>query len=397
MDFFEKVEKMPPDAILGLTLAYAADKRAEKVNLGVGAYKTTDLKPLILNTVKKAEQILIEKETSKDYLPIDGSREYVELTKHLIFGKLLPHIYGAQTTGGTAALQVGGAFLKEQGFKKIYISDPTWANHFRIFKYAGLEVHTYPYFDRKKHGFDFKGMMETLEQLEKGSVVLLQACCHNPTGFDPTPEQWQEICKLMKEKTLFPFFDCAYQGFGEDLEKDVASVRHFLKSDLQFALAVSHAKNFGLYAERAGALYFVCRDEDQAHRVGSHIKMVIRGLYSNPPCHGARIVSTILQDPELKEHWEKELTVMKERITEMRHALSSQLQTKSTSRSFDFLARQKGMFSYTGLEKEQVERLISDYGIYLPKDGRINVAGLNTKNLDYVADAIIACCENYAT
>jgi aspartate aminotransferase len=392
MTIFEKVTEASLDPILGLTESYAADSRKNKVNLGVGIYKTTDLKPFILNTVKKAEALLVEKERSKDYLPIDGLSEYVQLTKTLVFGEKgdLSHIYGAQTVGGTAAHCAGGYFLKEIGLHTLYLSAPTWANHRRIFQQAGLEVHTYPYFSWQKRGFDFSAFIEALDQMEERSIVLLQVCCHNPTGFDPTFAQWKEIFDRVKKKRLFPFFDLAYQGFGDNLVQDVAPLTHFLQNQEACAIAVSHAKNFGIYSERCGALFIVCQDGAEAKRVGSRVKMIIRGLYSNPPLHGAHIVATILQDKELRGHWEQELATMRERITEMRKALAIGLQTKSSTSAFDFMATQKGMFSYTGLSEKQVGQLIADYGIYMPTDGRINVAGLNSENLEYVVDAILS-------
>lgn len=392
MHVFENIEKAPPDAILGLSADYLADQRKNKVNLGAGVYKSADLKPFILHSVKQAEASLLETETSKDYLPIDGLVDYVQRTKELVFGKTEnpARIYGAQTVGGTGALRIGGSFLKDLGFHTLSLSIPTWPNHKRIFQHAGLKVSIHPYFDKKTKGFDFEGFREGLAALEPRSIVLLQACCHNPTGIDPTPEQWEEICTLMQERDLFPFFDLAYQGFGSGLEKDTAALSLFLSKGMEFAVAVSHAKNFGLYAERCGALYFVCREAQEAQNVGSQIKILIRGFYSSPPCHGARIVAAILQDSELKKHWLQELNAMRERIQEMRIALVAGLQAKTSTPDFAFLRRQNGMFSYTGLSEPQVERLIVEYGIYMPKDGRINVAGLNAENLDYVIDSLLA-------
>ncbi|MCC5831631.1 MAG: aspartate/tyrosine/aromatic aminotransferase [Chlamydiales bacterium] len=390
MNFFESVEELPPDPIFGLNQAFQSDPRESKVNLGAGVYRTADLKPFILRTVKHAEGRLLEMEASKDYLPIDGLPEYVEATKKLVFSDENDpaRVYGAQVPGGTAALRVGSDFLREHGYGLLYLSEQTWANHQRIFTEAGLKIKNYPYFDHRGHRLDFKGFCAELKRMPEKSVVLLQGCCHNPTGIDPTLEQWEEILRLIEVRNLFPFFDFAYQGFGVDPERDAAAIRLFARSGRQFAVAVSHSKNFGLYAERTGALYFVCSDEREAKKIGSRIKMVIRGLYSNPPCHGGRLVSLILQDEELKSHWLEELTSMRGRISQMRKTLVAMLETES--KRFDFLAGQLGMFSYTGLDHETVERLIADYGIYLPRDGRINVAGLNQKNVRYVADAILA-------
>lgn len=392
MFFFENVKEEALDPILGLIIKFTEDKRKNKVNLGAGIYKTADLKSFILSSVKKAEHNLLANEASKDYLPIDGSPEYVQLTKELVFGKKLlsTHMYGAQTVGGTAALSVGAHFLKEVGLRRIYLSSPTWANHYRVFQDVGFEVKTYPYFSWKKKGFDFPELMQELERMPEQSVVLFQASCHNPTGFDPKMDEWQEIFDKIEQKNIFPFFDLAYQGLGDSIEKDVAILPSFLERGLECAVAVSHAKNFGLYGERCGALFFNCKNGASVKSVGSRIKMIIRGLYSNPPCHGARIVTTVLQDKELMQQWRNELEGMRERISEMRKTLVLSLQVKGSTSHFDFMSAQKGMFSYTGLEENQVERLIAEYGIYLPKDGRINVAGLNSQNIDYVVDAILA-------
>ena len=390
MNFFENVKELPPDPIFGLNQAFQSDPRETKVNLGAGVYKTTDLKSFILRSVKEAEKRLLELETSKDYLPIDGLPEYVEGTKRLVFGETAPpdRIYGAQVPGGTAALRIGSEFMREHGYKLLYMSDPTWANHARIFATAGLEVKTYPYFDSKHRRLDFEGFCGELKKMPEKSLVLLQGCCHNPTGFDPTPEQWEEIRSLCEARRLFPFFDFAYQGFGYGLEKDVEAIRHFVNSGMQCGVAVSHSKNFGLYGERTGALYFVCRDSDEAKKVGSRIKMVVRGFYSNPPCHGARLVSLILGDEELRDHWLQELKSIRGRITMMRKTLAGLLERKS--KYYDFLAEQSGMFSYTGLDHAAVERLIAEYGIYMPRDGRISLSGLNQENVKYVADALLA-------
>lgn len=389
MDFFENVEGAPPDSILGLSASFAADQKANKVNLGAGVYKTADLKPYILNVVKKAEALLLERETSKDYLPIDGLLSYVQQTQNLVFGTSEGDIYGAQTTGGTAALRLGGSFLQELGLRTLYLSTPTWDNHTRIFRHAGLQVASYPYFNGKSEGIEFAHLLEALQKMEKRSIVLLQACCHNPTGVDPTLDQWREIFKKMEERELFPFFDFAYQGFAEGLEQDASVLRLFLQSKRECMIAVSHAKNFGLYAERCGALFVVCKNREAVERIGSRMRVIIRGLYSNPPCHGARIITTILEDPELKAEWRQELEGMRTRITQMRKSLVQRLEGRTSLATLNSLSLQKGMFSYTGLSENQVERLTAEYGIYLPKDGRINVAGLNEENLDYVTDAII--------
>lgn len=387
MDFFKTLQPAPADPIFGLVARYQKDPRPYKVDLGAGVYKTEKLEPYILPSVKKAEFFLLEQEKNKDYLAIDGLEDYVAFTKKLVFGENLERIYGAQTVGATAALRVSGAFLYERGLHKIYFSNPTWANHEPIFRHAGFEIGWYDYLTNNLSGLNFEKLIDALNKMESQSVVLFHASCHNPTGFDPTQEQWEKICDVVKQRGLFPLFDLSYQGFGVGVDEDSDSIRLFLNRGLSFAVAVSHAKNFGLYAERAGALYFICSTAEEACSVGSHIKPIIRGLYSNPPCHGARIVATILQQPELKKLWEEELRAMRERLSQMRKSLASSLQ-KKTNR-FEFITNQKGMFSYTGLSKSQVDYLIDEYAIYLPKSGRINVAGLNHQNLQSVAEAIL--------
>lgn len=392
MKFFENIELIPPDSILGLNQAFLADPRKQKVNLGVGAYKTAELKPLILDSVKKVEKLLIQQETSKDYLPIDGDAEFLTQIKKLIFGShaTSPGIYGAQAVGGTGALRVGGAFLKKNGFSNVFISDPTWDNHRRIYEHAGFTVGTYPYYNPQDKAFDFKAFYLFLEKVEPKSIILMQPCCHNPTGLDPTSEQWEAIFDKICEKQLFPFFDFAYQGFGLGCDEDAAPIRSFASRNYPYAVAVSFAKNFGLYGERTGALFFGGMTENEIQRVASQIKVVIRGIYSNPPCHGARIVAHILKNDELKHGWLQELAEMRQRITNMRYKLFMALKSKSHSSAFDVMQHQIGMFSYTGLKHSQVEQLITNHGIYMTKDGRINVAGLNDENIENVADAIVA-------
>ncbi len=390
MKFFENVEIAPTDPIFGLSLAFKEDVRADKVNLGAGVYKTADLKPLILASVKKAEERLLLEETSKEYLPIDGDKTFVDLSKKFLFGPLADEsIYGAQSVGGTGALFVGGAFLQGLSSGRIFLSDPTWDNHQRIFSRAGFKLETYPYYDAKNHGFDFEGMCAAINQMEPKDVILLHGCCHNPTGFDPTMEQWKEICALVKKRNIFPFFDAAYIGFKEEPERDSAPIRLFINEGVECFVAQSYAKNCSLYAERVGALYAVCADKFAAEKVGSQLKVLMRGLYSNPPAHGAHTVAMILGDDKLRTLWQEELATMRERIGEMRKAFLSALMANA-KQEFGFIAQQKGMFSYTGLKQHEVEQLTADYGIYLPKDGRVNIAGLNTENLDYVVEAIAA-------
>jgi aspartate/tyrosine/aromatic aminotransferase len=391
--FFDSVTMLPEDPILGLTAAFINDPRTTKVNLGVGAYKDMESRPLVLNSVRKAEEILLHQRNNKEYLPIDGDREYVKLLLNLIFGEnssLLKNgnVYGVQSIGGTGALRIGADFLAQQSGRIIYISNPTWPNHKGIFGKAGLTVDFYPYFDEQAFKLDFEGMCQAIQKMERGSAILLQACCHNPTGTDPSIEQWHKLSQLIKQQELIPFFDLAYQGFGSNLDDDAAAVRLFAEKGHEMLVAYSCSKNFGLYGERVGVLALVSESEVLA-KIASQMRASIRGLYSNPPSHGARVVKTILTNPELRKEWVFELHSMKERISEMRKSLAAGLQAHGTKKDFSFMQHQNGMFSFCGLDQDQVVRLKQENGIYMPTNGRMNIAGLNPQNLNYVIEAIL--------
>jgi aspartate/tyrosine/aromatic aminotransferase len=391
MNFFENVQQAPIDSIFGIQQSFIADARPKKVNLGVGVYRTSDLKPYVLAVVTKAEALLLEKKLSKEYLPIEGDREFTEQTKALIFGNAFPteSIFAAQTIGGTGALRIAAQFLFDYQYRQVYLSDPTWDNHYRIFSHAGMNVGRYPYYDRTQKTFDFQQMRRFLESVPTQSIVVLQSSCHNPTGYDLKKNEWIELLSLFKKKELLPFFDFAYQGFGDGLEEDTWAIRLFAKEGLQAIVAASYSKNFGLYAERVGALFILCHDEKEAMRVGSQIKVKIRGLYSNPPCHGARIVAAILNDASLFREWKNEVDAMRGRIQEMRESLYHELKSRIIhENSFEGIIQQKGMFSFTGLTAAQVAKITEIYGIYMPTDGRMNIAGLNHQNVFYVADAL---------
>ncbi len=378
MDFFNHLPLLPPDSIFGIVKSFLDDPRDNKINAVVGAYKSEDLKSYVFTSVRKAEALILAQKKNKDYLPIDGDRDYILETQKLVFGKVSQNIYGAQSLGGTGALRTCADFLRLAGCTKAYISDPTWANHRRIFANPGFQVETYPYYD---NGIDFEAMVTAFERMDEKSVVVMQAACHNPTGSDLTLEQWKKVCKIAQKKRLFIVFDLAYQGFGKGLDEDVAAIAYFLSQEIEFAVAVSHSKAFGLYAERVGALYIVSQ---RPEIVASHVKEIIRGIYSNPPCHGAWIVSRILKDRDLRKEWEEELVMIRRRIFQMRTLLADEL-------SLDFLNQQQGMFSFIGLQKEVVQKLRDHYGIYLPGDGRINVAGLNAQTIRQIAKAIVDC------
>lgn len=389
MSFFRSVELLPDDPILKLPIAFAADTRKLKVNLGIGVYKNAQGQSHVLSCVRKAEEKLIQSQLNKEYLPIQGDQNYIQECTKLILGQdCEERMFVAQSVGGTSALRIGGDLIF---FNKLtpnlFVADPTWPNHHQIFSRAGFNVQTHPYYDHSRKGLNFSGMCESLSKMPQNSVILLQACCHNPTGLDPSLTQWKEISALIKKRQLVPFFDLAYQGFGTSLEDDARIVRLFAEEGHEMLVAWSGSKNFGLYGERVGLIAFICKDKDIAKKVGSQIKQIIRCTYSMSPLHGVRIVGTILQTKELRDLWVAELAEMRDRIGEMRKLFAAKLGAKMPQIDFSFLNNQTGMFSFSGLSEEQVKKLQTDFGIYLPTNGRINVAGLNLQNIDYVVDA----------
>lgn len=396
MPFFNDVVLLPDDPILSIPILFAADPNPTKVNLGIGAYKTAEGHPLVLTSVKKAEVQLLQKNLDKEYLPIEGDPEFLKEGLALLLGPDLAsvdstNIFTAQTIGGTGALRIAGEFLVRNGTKNIFLSQPSWANHKLIFERAGLNVGSYPYYDATSQTLDFNGMQEAIHNMPPGSVILFHGCCHNPSGVDPTMEQWKKISELVKQHQLIPLFDVAYQGFGEGLDEDAQAIRYFAKQGHEMIVCYSFSKNFGMYGERVGFLSFILENGDVARRVGSQIKTVIRSGYSNPPLHGARVVKKILMSPELSAEWQAELTNMCDRILQMRLAFVASLSAKgSNKKDFSYLAKQKGLFSFSGLNSDQVLRLRKEKGIYMPTNGRINIAGLNTTNLEYVSEAIIS-------
>ncbi|OXB34112.1 aspartate aminotransferase, mitochondrial [Cryptococcus neoformans] len=386
----------PPDPILGVTEKFKADKSPKKINLGVGAYRDGSGKPYILPTVKKAERILAEAMQDKEYLPITGLSDFTKLAAELAYGKdskplVENRLAITQSISGTGALRIGTAFLARwfPGAKSIYLPTPTWGNHIPISKDSGLEVKQYKYFDKKTVGLDFEGMKADIKAAPEGSIVLLHACAHNPTGVDPTEAQWKELSDIVKEKKHFPFFDMAYQGFASgDTLKDAFAVRYFVEQGHQLLLCQSFAKNMGLYGERVGAISFVCESPEEKARVDSQLKIIIRPMYSNPPVHGARLVSTILGSPELTKEWLVEVKGMADRIIEMRERLYNKLVELDTPGEWGHIKSQIGMFSFTGLKPEQVDKLAEKASIYLTRDGRISMAGLNSNNVDYFAESV---------
>ncbi len=394
MSVFEHVEAVPGDPILGITEAYNADSRPTKVNLGVGIYYDEDGRIPLLRCVQQIERQLAEQARPRGYLPIDGLPAYVQATQRLLFGEDSPllaagRVATLQTVGGSGALRVGADLLKKLLPKaKIALSHPSWENHQAVFSAAGFEVSDYAYFDSATHGVDFAGMLADLGKLEPGTVVLLHACCHNPTGADLSVEQWKQVATLLKERGLFPFLDMAYQGFDKGLREDAAAIGILMDAGIDaFIVTSSYAKSFSLYGERAGALTVVTASATEAKAVLSHAKRVVRTIYSSPATHGGALVAGVLNNPELRALWEQELGEMRSRI----HALREQLVAKLAeygAPEFAFIRQQAGMFSYSGLSKAQVERLRNEFGIYAVGSGRICVAALNSRNIDYVAKAI---------
>jgi aspartate/tyrosine/aromatic aminotransferase len=391
---FETLEKAPPDAIFGLIEAYKKDPKPTKVNLTVGVYQDKVGATTIFRTVKLAEARLLEEEDTKSYLGIDGSPAYATAVQELVFGADHEGIASkravtAQTPGGTAALRVGAEFIKRvKPDTRIWMSDPTWPNHPQIFGAAGLEIETYPYFDSNTNGLAFDEMLAALKQIPAGDVVLLHGCCHNPTGADPTPEQWGQIADVIKERGLLPFVDFAYQGLADGLREDATGILTLCRPGSEMLVASSFSKNFGLYNERVGALTLVTPSEEAAQAAISHVKKCIRANYSNPPSHGASIIITVLNDPKLRAQWEDEVQAMCDRINQVRRLFVETLAAKGVARDFSFIARQRGIFSYTGLTKEQAQALREKHSIYILDSGRINVAGMNEYNIDAICQAI---------
>ncbi|KAF2866076.1 pyridoxal phosphate-dependent transferase [Massariosphaeria phaeospora] len=386
----------PPDAILGITEAYKADSNSEKINLGVGAYRDDKGKPFVLPSVKQAEKKVVESSLDKEYAGITGVPGFTKAALQLAYGPdSTPlkegRIVITQSISGTGALRIGGAFLERfyPGAKTIYIPNPSWANHNAVFKDSGLKVEKYRYYNKDTIGLDFDGMVADIKGMPKGSIVLLHACAHNPTGVDPTEEQWVKIAEAVKEGEHFPFFDMAYQGFASgDTNKDAFALRHFIKEGLRPVLAQSFAKNMGLYGERVGAFSVVCESTEEKKRVDSQIKILVRPLYSNPPIHGARIASEILNDPALNKQWLGEVKNMADRIITMRALLKENLEKLGSKHDWSHITSQIGMFAYTGLKPEQMDVLAKEHSVYATKDGRISVAGITSGNVKRLAEAI---------
>lgn len=394
MTLFSNVELAPRDPILGITEQFAADPSPHKVNLGVGMYYDEHGRLPLLKCVAAAEQAMVEAPSARGYLPIDGMADYDRAAQRLAFGESSPavterRIATVQGLGGTGALKVAADFLKRlRPQARVLISDPSWENHRALFTQAGFEVATYPYYDPASHGVRFEAMLATLNAAVAGTVVVLHACCHNPTGCDLTVEQWRQVVASARVHGWIPLLDMAYQGFGHGLDEDAAAVRLFVDGGLACLVATSFSKNFSLYGERVGALSVVCAEAQEAQRVLSQLKVMIRSNYSNPPTHGAKAVAAVLADPALRRLWHEELAQMRDRIHAMRERLIAKLREAGVQQDMSFIAKQQGMFSYSGLSVEQMRRLRSEFSVYGVDSGRICVAALNEHNLEHVAQAI---------
>nr|POE54540.1 aspartate aminotransferase, cytoplasmic [Quercus suber] len=407
------VPQAPEDPLFGLMAAYRKDTDSKKVDLGIGAYRDNNAKPWkrigersYANKYQADERLRKDPNLNHEYLPIAGLADFTSASQKLILGTASPaikdkRVVSFQTISGTGAVHIGGLFLSKfynpatAAAKTIYVSNPTWANHNQIFGNVHLPVKTYPYFSKKTKGLDFEGMVSSLESAPEGSIILLHACAHNPTGVDPTRDQWTKIAQVMKQKRHFPFFDCAYQGFASgSLAKDAWAINHFVEQGFEMMIAQSYAKNFGLYGERAGCFHFIAGPSSSAaadvSRIGSQLAILQRSEISNPPAYGARIASLVLNDPALFAQWEEDLRTMSGRIIEMRSALRKKLEALGTPGKWNHITEQIGMFSFTGLSEAQVQKLKEKFHIYMTKNGRISMAGLNTNNVDYFAESVNA-------
>lgn len=391
---FESVEFYAGDPILGLMVEYAKDTNPNKVNLGVGVFYDDDGVLPVLECVKTAEQRIADPISARPYLPMEGLPGHRKACQDLLFGKDAPvlqqnRVATIATIGGSGALKVGADFINTWfSESKCYVSDPTWGNHIAIFEGSGVEVGKYPYYDKATGTVKFDALIEFFNTLNKNDVVLLHPCCHNPTGVDLTQQQWDQLLQVIEARGLIPFMDIAYQGFGEDMDSDAYAIRKAVDMGLPLFVSNSFSKNLSLYGERVGGLSVVCPTEEEAARVFGQLKFTVRRIYSSPPSHGGHVVDIVMNDEALHEQWVSEVYCMRDRIKAMRLQLKSVLEAKVPGRNFDYLTTQNGMFSFTGLTPEQVERLKAEFGIYMVSNSRMCVAGLNTKNIDYVANAM---------
>ena len=394
MSLFTAVEMAPRDPILGITEQFLTDPNPSKVNLGVGVYYDENGKLPLLKCVRAAEKVMMDTPTARGYLPIDGIAAYDAAVKSLVFGadaELVSsgRVATVQAVGGTGGLKIGADFLKKMSPNAtVMISDPSWENHQALFTNAGFNVESYPYYDAANRSVNFSGMLQGLDTAPPGTIVLLHACCHNPTGYDITADQWDQVVAKCKERQLTPFLDMAYQGFGHGIAEDGAAVQKFAAAGMSFLVSTSFSKSFSLYGERVGALSVLCESKDEASRVLSQLKIAIRTNYSSPPTHGGAVVAAVMGNPELRAMWEQELGEMRVRIKAMRQKLVDGLKAAGVQQDMSFITRQIGMFSYSGLRKDQMVRLRDEFSVFGTDTGRMCVAALNSKNIDYVCASI---------
>jgi aromatic-amino-acid transaminase len=397
MNLFERVTAAPADPILGLTEAFRSDTSAEKINLTVGVFQDETGVAPVLDSVREAERRIAEAQLGKSYCPMNGMPAYLQHTRELVFGPGDERaetgcIASVHTPGGTGGLRLTGDFIRQVlGVRTVWLSDPTWANHQGIFGAADLETKSYPYYDPESKGLNFAGMITVLEDIPPNDVVVFHGCCHNPTGVDPSAEEWETIAKVCKERQLLPVIDFAYQGFSSGMVDDAVAIRAFSEYGMEFFVCSSFSKNFGLYQDRVGALHVVAKNHEEAGRILSQLKILVRTNYSNPPAHGSHIVTTILDDIELRLQWDEELKGMRERLRSVRASLVDGLAQAGVPGDFSFITQQSGMFSFSGLSKEVVQRLREEFSIYIVGSGRINVAGINAANRERLCQAIATC------
>ena len=397
---FQHVDMYAGDPILSLVDTFKKDPRAEKVNLGIGIYYDDAGNIPVLPSVQQAETDIAQSVIPRVYLPMEGSPAYRTAIQHLLFGKdnavlKAGRVASIQSLGGSGALKVGADFLhKYFPASEMWVSDPTWDNHHAIFQGAGIQTHTYPYYDDVTGGIKFNAMLDTFQSLPEQSIVLMHPCCHNPTGVDLSRDQWAALLPVMKERKLIPFLDIAYQGFGDSLTEDVFALQMLIDADISFFVSNSFSKNLSLYSERCGGLSVICPTAEEAERVLGQLKLTVRKNYSSPPSHGALVVTDVLTKPELRATWEAEVAEMRDRIKAMRQKLYETLTAKVPGKDFSYMIKQRGMFSYTGLTPEQVDRLREEFAVYLVRTGRMCVAGLNTSNVEYVANAMAAVLQD---
>ena len=394
---FESMQAAQADAILGLIAQHKDDSRAQKIDLGVGVYRTEQGETPVLNVVKRAERILLETQGTKSYIGTAGAADFNTAMQGLTFGDSCPddRLTTIQTPGGSGSLRVAaGMILRAAPGASVWVSEPTWANHVPLLGGAGLNLNPYPYYDTEKHTIDVDGMLAALRTAPAGDIVLLHACCHNPSGLDPSVDDWRAITEVIVERGLIPFIDMAYQGFADDLDSDAFAVRHMAARVPEMIVSTSCSKNFGLYRDRVGTLSLLSADSATRDIVSSQVNNLVRTIYSVPPDHGAAVVSIILHDPELRSDWIAELTEMRERLQSMRALLSEALQQKAPQHDFSHLARATGMFCFLGISAAQVATLKRDYGVYMVDSSRINIAGITPQNVDYLATSIAATLES---